>query len=217
MSLGATDGESSPPTDPVQFRSACEPMNHTDFPPRAHSFRAPVELGSNVEVTLKWFDPARGFGFVKRDDGSADALLPASLVQAAGRDSLPEGATLIVDLIEGRKGAQVSAVRSIDLSTATPPRPRPERRPFGADRHGPAAPRRSFDGPTTEMTGTVKWFNATKGFGFISPEGGERDVFVHIKALERSGLRGLDEGRKVRMTVRQGEKGLEAATISVAD
>jgi len=199
-------------------------MNHSDFPPRAHSFRAPVELGSNVEVTLKWYDPARGFGFVKQSEGQPDALLPASLVQAAGRDSLPEGATLVVDLIEGRKGAQVSAVRSIDLSTAAPSRPKPERRPFGGggerrsfdgERRGPAGPRRSDDGPVSEMTGTVKWFNPTKGFGFISPDGGERDVFVHVKALERSGVAQLNEQQRVRMSVRQGDKGLEAVSVSV--
>jgi len=191
-------------------------MNHSDFPPRAHTFRAPVELGSNVEVTLKWFDPARGFGFVKQADGSADALLPASLVQAAGRDSLPEGATLVVDLVEGRKGAQVSVVHSIDVSTAAPSRPKAERRPFGGERRGPTGPRRSDDGPVSEMTGTVKWFNPTKGFGFISPDGGERDVFIHVKALERSGLAQLNEQQRVRMSVRQGDKGLEAVSVTVA-
>ena len=46
-------------------------------------------------------------------------------------------------------------------------------------------------------TGTVKWFNATKGFGFIEPEGGSKDVFVHISAVERSGLQGLNDGQKV--------------------
>ncbi|WP_339950408.1 cold-shock protein [uncultured Albimonas sp.] len=47
------------------------------------------------------------------------------------------------------------------------------------------------------MTGTVKWFNGTKGYGFIEPEDGGKDVFVHISAVERSGLKGLDEGQKI--------------------
>lgn len=52
-------------------------------------------------------------------------------------------------------------------------------------------------------TGTVKWFNATKGFGFIQPEDGGPDVFVHISAVERAGLRGLDEGQKVSYELEQ--------------
>ena len=60
--------------------------------------------------------------------------------------------------------------------------------------------------------GTVKWFNATKGFGFIEPEGGARDVFVHVTALERSGIRGLDDGQKVTFDIEAGRDGRESAT-----
>ena len=63
-------------------------------------------------------------------------------------------------------------------------------------------------------TGTVKWFNSTKGYGFIAPEGGGKDVFVHASALERSGMRDLAEGQAVRMQVAQGQKGPEAVSIS---
>ena len=59
-------------------------------------------------------------------------------------------------------------------------------------------------------TGTVKWFNATKGFGFIQPDDGGKDVFVHISAVERAGLRGLDEGQKVAYEL-QSERGRTAA------
>ncbi|MBF9051571.1 cold shock domain-containing protein [Roseobacter sp. HKCCD9010] len=60
--------------------------------------------------------------------------------------------------------------------------------------------------------GTVKWFNATKGFGFIEPEGGSRDVFVHISAVERAGLTGLNDGQKVTFDVEAGRDGRESAT-----
>ena len=60
--------------------------------------------------------------------------------------------------------------------------------------------------------GTVKWFNATKGFGFIEPAGGKKDVFVHISALERAGLRGLDDGQKVTFDIEAGRDGRESAT-----
>ena len=64
--------------------------------------------------------------------------------------------------------------------------------------------------------GTVKWFNAEKGFGFIAQDGGGQDVFVHIKAVERSGLQGLNDGQRVRISVRQGEKGPEAVSVEEA-
>ena len=59
--------------------------------------------------------------------------------------------------------------------------------------------------------GTVKWFNATKGFGFIEPEGGRKDVFVHISALERSGLTSLNDGAKVTFDIEAGRDGRESA------
>lgn len=204
-----------------------------DEPPR-HVFRQPAVIGERVEATVKWFDPVRGFGFVQPGDGSADALLPNALVQAAGHEALPDGTSVVVDIIEGRKGHQVSALHSVDTSTARPARPpRIDRGPArfgdrgndrfgdrGGDRFGDrgarsAAPRRAAaDGPTTESEGTVKWFNGTKGFGFIAPDSGGRDVFVHVKALERSGLSGLAENQRVRLTFRQGEKGPEAVSVS---
>jgi cold shock protein len=61
-------------------------------------------------------------------------------------------------------------------------------------------------------TGTVKWFNSTKGFGFIQPDGGSKDVFVHISAVERAGLRGLDDGQQVTFDLETGRDGRSSAT-----
>ena len=60
--------------------------------------------------------------------------------------------------------------------------------------------------------GTVKWFNSTKGFGFIQPDGGSKDVFVHISAVERAGLRGLDDGQKVTFDLETSRDGRQSAT-----
>ena len=83
----------------------------------------------------------------------------------------------------------------------------PRRAPF------PAAP----TGPVEDLTGTVKWYNPAKGFGFIAPDDGGRDVFVHRSALERARLPDLQEGQKVQIGVTQGMKGREVATIDVMD
>ena len=79
----------------------------------------------------------------------------------------------------------------------------------------PSAPRET--GPVEDITGTVKWYNPAKGFGFIAPDDGGRDVFVHRSALERARLPDLQEGQRVNIGVTQGMKGREVATIDLAD
>lgn len=65
------------------------------------------------------------------------------------------------------------------------------------------------------VTGTVKFFNATKGFGFISPEGGAKDVFIHASALEAAGIRTLSEGQKVSFDVQPDARGSKAANVKL--
>jgi CspA family cold shock protein len=161
---------------------------------------------SNVTATVKWFNATKGFGFVSPTDGTADAFLHVSALERAGIAEVAEGATVVCDLGPGQRGPQVVTVHSVDMSTATP------RRPAGP-RDGAGSAPRGEPGPTVE--GRVKFFSADKGFGFIAVDDGGKDVFVHIRALEKSGLRTLEPDQRVRLTVTMGQKGPQAETVAI--
>ncbi len=116
------------------------------------------------------------------------------------------GETLEVRIGPGHKGPHITEIISIDSSTAKPTTPR--RSNFGA-----TTSNGSSSGIAVEATGTVKWFNAERGYGFIARDGGREDVFVHVSALERSGLTSLSEGQHVVVDIVEGRKGLEAARV----
>jgi len=179
--------------------------------------------GPELKATVKWFNPEKGFGFVELGDGSGDAFLHVSVLQRVGADAVNPGAGLRIRVGPGQKGQQVTEVLEITSAGEAAPAgrgapaggygggggfggPRPPRAPGG----GGFMPQ----GDAEEMRGTVKWYSAEKGFGFVSPDGGGRDVFVHATALERSGLTPLAEGQAVVMKVVQGKKGPEAATLT---
>src|SRR6266850_581586 len=159
-------------------------------------------------ATVKWFNPTKGFGFVTLEDGS-DAFCHASALSNLPSAELPQGATVYCDVAQGQRGMQVTNVHSVDLSTA-------EAQPMG----GPRAPRPSRgprESPSGPMGGGhVKFFNEQKGFGFVVPESGGADVYVHASALRRSGVPTLMPEQKVRFSTRQGMKGIEVDRIELA-
>ena len=170
--------------------------------PAAPRFETPS--GPPVRATVKWFKPERGFGFVELSDGSGDAFLHASVLERNGIGPVQPGETLEVRVAPGQKGPQVTEILSVDSSTAAPRRPpyQPTDRP-------------SYEA-SIEETGTVKWFNAQKGFGFIVREGGGKDAFVHASVLERSGIGNLTEGQRVLVDIAEGRKGPEAVRVRLA-
>ena len=161
--------------------------------------------GPPVSGIVKWFSPEKGFGFVELSDGSGDAFLHGSVLTRGGIGAVQPGETLEVRVGPGHKGPHVTEVLSVDSSTAAP---------MGSPRSSSRA--MTSNGPSVEETGTVKWFNAERGYGFIAPNSGGKDVFVHVSALERSGMQGLSEGQTVVVDVVEGRKGLEAARIRLA-
>ena len=161
--------------------------------------------GPPVSGVVKWFSPEKGFGFVELSDGSGDAFLHGSVLAQSGINTVEPGETLEVRADPGHKGPHVTEVLSVDRSIATPM----------ASRRSSAQATTS-NGPSVEVTGTVKWFNADRGYGFIAPNGGGKDVFVHISALERSGITALTEGQTVVVDVVEGRKGPEAVRVRLS-
>ncbi len=141
----------------------------------------PAQVVGTGKGTVKFFNTQKGFGFIQREDGGEDVFVHISQVERAGLEGLAEGQTLEFNLVD--RGGKVSAA---DLQVVGDVIPVPQR---------PAAPQRELTGE--KATGTVKFFNAAKGFGFITRDDGQADAFVHISAVERSGLTSLNEGDRL--------------------
>jgi cold shock protein len=205
------------------------------------------QSGRRVEAKVKWFNAAKGFGFVTLSDGTPDAFLPMAILRRAGYDDIREGASVTCEVGAGAKGPLVVNVLNVDNSTAVASsggggggggygqRDRDfggggggrdygggGSRDYGGGRGGgggggyrqdsyrqDSAPR----GPAQSVDGAVKWFEPDKGYGFISPDGGGKDIFVHITALRRRGVQTLGPGQRVRVDVVDGRKGLEAERV----
>jgi CspA family cold shock protein len=163
-----------------------------------------------VDAIVKWFKSDKGFGFVELGNGTGDAFLHIGALQAAGYETVPPGTKLKVNVANGLKGAQVTRVLEVDTAGAAervPPRA------FGDS----ARPQRRTPDPSTavSVTGTVKWFDDNKGFGFVQSNDGGKDVFVHISILGPSGVQHLTEGQPVTMRVVDTPKGREALSITL--
>ena len=167
-------------------------------------FREDTLPGRRVEAKVKWFNASKGFGFVTPVDGSPDAFLPVAVLRRAGYEDLREGVLLRCEVGDGAKGRLVTSVLKIDNSTAT------SSPSAGTSRFDRRAPR-----PSLTIEGAVKQFVPEKGYGFITPDGGGKDVFIHITALRRSGVTTLDAGQRVRAEIVDGQKGQEVERITL--
>jgi cold shock protein len=209
-------GYGDEPPDPYSYGGP--PPSYDSRPPRREE--RTTSSGPERQARVKWFNGEKGFGFVEFTDGSGEAFLHISVVEAAGHSALEPGTTLMTRSGQGQKGPQITEIISVDASTAEPARPRaPRSFDRGAPGGGGGGGGRSFDrptGPAQDMDGQVKWYNAEKGFGFVAVDG-SKDVFIHRSVLARAGVPSLQEGQRIRMQVVAGAKGLEATSIELAD
>jgi cold shock protein len=161
--------------------------------------------GRRVSATVKWFNADKGFGFVTMTDGTADAFLPMATLRRAGYEDVREGAAITCEIGTGAKGPLVVSVINVERSTNAPPA-------------AASAPRRAPEAgakPAQTLEGAVKWFEPDRGYGFISPDGGGKDIFIHVTALRRSGVDALGPGQRVRVAVIDGRRGLEAERVTI--
>lgn len=160
----------------------------------------PAQVVGQGKGVVKFFNAAKGFGFIQRDEGGDDVFVHISSVERAGLEGLAEGQQLEFQLVD--RGGKVSASDLVVVGDVIPVEKRD-----AAPRD--AAPQRQLTGD--KASGTVKFFNSMKGFGFITRDDGQPDAFVHISAVERSGMSGLNEGDRVEFDIEVDRRGKYSA------
>jgi len=153
----------------------------------------PAQVVGTGQGKVKFFNAQKGFGFIQRDEGGEDVFVHISQIERAGLEGLAEGQELQFNLVD--RGGKVSAADIQVVGDVIEVKA--------------AAPQRELTGE--KAVGTVKFFNSMKGFGFITRDDGKEDAFVHISAVERSGLQGIEEGDRFEFDLEVDRRGKYSA------
>ncbi len=184
----------------VGSKDASFPISSADLT-QVGADERPLEL-NEVAGAIKWFDVAKGYGFIVPDGGGPDVLLHVTVLRRDGFQSAPEGARIVCEVAPRTKGLQVYRILSIDESTATHPSQLQQPRT-----HVQVVPTSGFE------IAVVKWFNRVRGFGFVTRGDGTEDIFVHMETLRKYGIMDLKPGDSLLVRFGNGSKGLMAAEV----
>jgi cold shock protein len=179
-------------------------LAHGVSSPATDMAKAPEQPIEVVEVSgfIKWFDAAKGYGFIMPDNGGMDVLLHVTVLRNGGFVAAPEGARIVVEAVARQRGFQAFRVLSIDPTTAIHPSMMPQ-----AKTHVTVTPNSGLE------RAVVKWFNRLRGFGFVTTGEGAPDIFVHMETMRRYGITELVPGDTVLVRYGDSPKGLMAAEI----
>lgn len=162
--------------------------------PRGGGGGMPAQVVGQGKGVVKFFNASKGFGFIQREEGGEDVFVHISAVERAGLEGLGEGQQLEFTLVD--RGGKISASDLQVVGDVIPVQKR-------------EAPQRQLTGE--RVSGTVKFFNSMKGFGFITRDDGQPDAFVHVSAVERSGMSGLNEGDRLEFDIEVDRRGKYSA------
>lgn len=159
-----------------------------------------------VQADVKWYNPEKGYGFLIREDHPGDIMIHFSTLDLVGCPYVKEGDQITCDISQGKSGLQV--IRVIDVKFGSP-----ETRSLATffKTRAPLCDPKELE----EISGKVKWYSSTKGYGFIFPDSGGSEIFFHSTVLHVTGFRFLEPGTQVLAKVTRSERGPEARSILV--
>jgi CspA family cold shock protein len=174
------------------------------LPPDPHIDDRSEAAASVIELSgvIKWFNAAKGYGFIVPDNGMSDVFLGRTCLRRDGFEVAQEGTRVVVEALRRPRGLQAFRILSMDQLPVVPAIPLPAARSDGTARTSPGL-----------EPARVKWFNRSRGFGFLTRGEGTPDIFVHIEILRRFGLSELIAGQFVLVRSVHGSKGMMAIEV----